>query len=100
HQFGLGEFGKKWTYGQRSFSLAHENTGSHIEGFRAACTHDSRHQPRGGADDELHHPEVIENSKEGGNKEDCGEYLEGKRKAEPGRPSSREPSSRNRFRRR
>ena len=70
HQFRAGQLLQKWADGQRRFGLAHENAGRHVERFRAADAHQSRHHPGRALDDDLHDAKVIENGKERGHEDD------------------------------
>src|SRR5262249_12203801 len=76
HQLGLGKFRQKWTNREWSFGLAHENAGCNVEGFGAAGAHDARHDPGGGANDELHDTDVVENGEERGDENNGGKNLE------------------------
>src|ERR1700687_4977265 len=84
HQLGLGEFRQKRADGERRFGLAHEDAGGHVERLRAAGAHDGSHHPGGGTNDELHHAQVIEHGKKGGDEDDGGKHLEGEDQAEAG----------------
>jgi len=92
HEFGLGELGKKRADGERGFGLAHEDAGGDVERFCPAGAHDAGHQPRGGADDQLHDADVVEHGEKRGDEDDRWKHLEGERKTERessfGRPRS------------
>ena len=75
---------EKGTDGEWRFGLAHEYAGGDVEGFRAAGTHDSRHDPGKGADENLHHADVVEKRENRGDEYDRGQHLKSKDKAKAG----------------
>src|SRR5260370_28994617 len=81
-QVGLSKLREKRPDSKRSFSLPHEDAGGDVEGLRTARAHDTGHNPGSDADDELHHPEVIEDREERGNEYDGWQDLEGKDEAQ------------------
>ena len=62
--------------GERSFGLAHENTGGNVQRFRPARAH-ADHDLGHLADDELHHAVVIEHGEERRDENHRGQNLEG-----------------------
>src|SRR5260370_1548312 len=81
HQLGLSKLREKRPDSKRSFSLPHEDAGGDVERLRNARAHDTGHNPSSDADDELPHPEVIEDREERGNEHDGWQYLVCKDKA-------------------
>ena len=51
--------------------------GGHVHAFRAGDAHGLEHDPGHGADDDLHHADVVEHGEEGGDEDDGGQHLEG-----------------------
>ena len=68
-----GQFGQQRADGEGRLGLAHENAGGDVERFGAADAHQAGHDPGGGADDELHDAQVIEDGEEGGHEDDGGQ---------------------------
>jgi hypothetical protein len=60
-----------------SLCLPHENTGRHIERFRAARAHHFLHADREHLHDLLHDSEVVEDREERRNEDDDRQHLEG-----------------------
>src|SRR5713226_4901268 len=82
HQFGLSKFREKGPNSKRSFGLPHEDAGSDIQGLGSARAHDTGHNPRSNADDQLHYPKVIKDREERSNEYDGWQDLEGKDEAQ------------------
>ena len=71
--------------GERGFRLAHEDAGGYVHAFSAGDAHGLEHDPRHGANDDLHEADVIENREEGGDENNGGQHLEGEDGAGGGR---------------
>ena len=77
HEFGVSGVGEEGPDGEGGFGLAHEDAGGDVGGLGSGDAHGLLHDPREGADDELHEADVIEDGEEGRDEDDGGEDLEG-----------------------
>src|ERR1019366_4647383 len=83
-QFGLGHAREKGLDGERSFRLAHEDAGRHVQRLRAADTHHFLHGDGHDFDHALHEAQVVQNREERGDEDDDGQHLEGEHETDRG----------------
>src|SRR5215469_18240780 len=75
HQLRYRHRRQVWTDGKGRLGLTHEDTGGNVHGLDAAGAHETHHDLRQLADDELHHAVVIKDGEEGRDENDDGKNL-------------------------
>ena len=78
-------FDKKRPNRQRRFGLPHKDAGRYVHALRAGNPHRLQHHPRHAANNDLHHPDVIEHREECRDEDDRRQHLESKDRAGCGR---------------